>query len=44
MPKPFTTVEPKVTPDPKLEKRSRRIFTAEYKPSIIQQAEVFYAA
>ncbi len=39
MPKPITTVEPKVMPDPKLEKRTRRVFTAEYKLSIIQQAD-----
>lgn len=39
MPKPITTVEPKVMPDPKLEKRTRRIFTAEYKLSILQQAD-----
>ena len=39
MPKPLTTVEPKIMPDPKLEKRTRRVFTAEYKLSIIQQAD-----
>ena len=39
MPKPMTTVEPKVMPDPKLEKRTRRIFTVEYKLSILQQAD-----
>ena len=39
MPKLFTTVEPKVMPDPKLEKRTRRIFTVEYKLSILQQAD-----
>jgi len=31
--------DPKVTPNPKLEKRSRRVFTAEYKLKIIQQAD-----
>lgn len=41
MSKPITTVEPKVTPDPKLEKRTRRIFTVEYKLSIIQQADAY---
>ncbi len=25
MPKPVTTIDPKITPDPKLEKRTRRI-------------------
>ena len=39
MPKAITTVEPKVMPDPKLEKRTRRIFTVEYKLSILQQAD-----
>lgn len=39
MPKPITIVEPKVMPDPKLEKRTRRIFTVEYRLSIIQQAD-----
>lgn len=39
MPKPMTTVEPKVMPDPKQEKRTRRIFTVEYKLSILQQAD-----
>ncbi len=38
MPKPITTVEPKVTPDPKLEKRTRRVFTAECTLLIMQQA------
>jgi len=39
MPKPITAVEPKVMPDPKLKKRTRRIFTVEYKLSILQQAD-----
>lgn len=34
-----TTVDPQVKPLPELEKRSRRIFTTEYKLSIIQQAD-----
>lgn len=39
MPKPITTVEPKVTPDPKLGKCTRRVFTVVYDLSIIQQAD-----
>lgn len=39
MPKPITAVETKIMPDPKLEKRTRRIFTVEYKLSILQQAD-----
>ncbi|NLY40182.1 MAG: coiled-coil domain-containing protein 22 [Desulfovibrionales bacterium] len=39
MPKPITLVEPKVEPNSALEKRTRRIFTAEYKLSIIRQAD-----
>jgi transposase-like protein len=35
MPKPTTQVDPK----PELEKRGRRVFTTEYKLSIIQQAD-----
>ena len=31
--------DPLVTPNPKLEKHSRRVFTAEYKLKIIQQAD-----
>jgi len=31
--------DPQVTPNPKLEKRGRRVFTAEYKLKIIQQAD-----
>lgn len=34
-----TTVDPQVKPLPELEKRSRRLFTTEYKLSIIQQAD-----
>ena len=34
-----TTVDPHVKPSPDLEKRSRRLFTTEYKLSIIQQAD-----
>jgi transposase-like protein len=34
-----TTIDPQVLPSPKLEKRSRRVFSTEYKLSIIQQAE-----
>lgn len=39
MPKPATTVDPKVDPNPKFEKRTRRIFSAEYKLLIIRQAD-----
>lgn len=39
MPKPVTPVEPKVEPIPSLEKRVRRLFTSEYKLSILQQAD-----
>lgn len=39
MPKPITSVEPKIEPDPALEKRTRRVFSPEYKLSIIQQAD-----
>ena len=39
MPKPTTHLpETEVAPDPKSEKRTRRIFTREYKLSILQQA------
>lgn len=38
MPKPIAAVELKFMLDPKLEKRTRRTYTAEYKLSIIQQA------
>jgi len=42
MPKPNTTVtkETQVKPDPQLEKRTRRKFTAEYKLDILAQADV----
>lgn len=39
MPKPATPVDPKVEPKSELEKRTRRVFTPEYKLSIIQQAD-----
>jgi transposase len=39
MPKPETTVDPKITPSPTLEKRTRRTFSTEYKLSIIRQAD-----
>lgn len=39
MPKPETHNTHEVQPDPKLEKRTRRIFTVEYKLSILQQAD-----
>ena len=39
MPKPATAINPKVEPKPELEKRTRRVFTPEYKLSIIQQAD-----
>lgn len=39
MPKPETTVDPKVAPNPTLEKRTRRTFSTEYKLSIIRQAD-----
>ncbi|HHQ4594647.1 transposase [Aeromonas veronii] len=39
MPKPDTSANPKVEPKPELEKRGRRTFTAEYKLSILQQAD-----
>lgn len=39
MPKPETTIDPKVTPKPELEKRTRRQFTTEYKLSILQKAD-----
>jgi len=38
MPKPDTVIEPQVLPKPELEKRTRRIFSAEYKLSILEQA------
>jgi hypothetical protein len=39
MPKSATAVDPIVKPDPNLEKRIRRVFTGDYKLSIIQQAD-----
>ena len=39
MPKPVTPIESKVEPNPSLEKHTRRVFTPEYKLSIIQQAD-----
>ncbi len=39
MPKPATAINPKVEPKAELEKRTRRVFTPEYKLSIIQQAD-----
>ena len=39
MPKSATTTYPKVEPIPELEKRGRRVFTAQYKLSILQQAD-----
>jgi len=39
MPKSATSAEPKVEPIPELEKRVRRVFTAEYKLSILQLAD-----
>ena len=39
MPKPSSIVNTQVTPDPALEKRSRRTFSAEYKLKIIQLAD-----
>jgi transposase-like protein len=39
MPKPATIIDPKVKPDPALEKRTRRVFSTDYKLSIIQQAD-----
>lgn len=38
MPKPDITQPEEIRPDPKLEKRTRRTFTADYKLSISQQA------
>lgn len=39
MPKPETLSNQEIKPDPTLEKRTRRIFTADYKLSILQQAD-----
>ncbi len=39
MPKPETPIQVEVKPNPDLEKRTRRVFTTEYKLSIIQRAD-----
>ena len=39
MPKPSATIETQITPDPALEKRTRRTFSAAYKLKIIQRAD-----
>ena len=39
MPKPSTTIETQITPDPALEKRTRRTFSTAYKLKIIQLAD-----
>lgn len=39
MPKPESQSNPEVKPNPDLEKRSRRLFSTDYKLSIIQQAD-----
>lgn len=39
MPKPISAINPKVEPQPSLEKRGRRAFSTEYKLSILQQAD-----
>lgn len=39
MPKPASQHPTEIRPDPKLEKRTRRIFSADYKLSILQQAD-----
>ncbi|NCZ47866.1 MAG: hypothetical protein EBX59_09930, partial [Betaproteobacteria bacterium] len=39
MPKPTTAVDPMVKPEPNLERRIRRVFTSDYKLTIIQQAD-----
>jgi len=39
MPKPATAVDPMVKLEPSLERRIRRVFTSDYKLSIIQQAD-----
>jgi transposase-like protein len=39
MPKPITHINPQIQPKPELEKRTRRVFSTEYKLSILQQAE-----
>lgn len=39
MPKPASQHPTEIRPDPKLEKRTRRVFSADYKLSILQQAD-----
>lgn len=39
MSKPITLIEAKVEPNPAMERRRRRIFTPEYKLSVIRQAD-----
>ena len=39
MPKPTTAISNQVTPDPSLEKRTRRTFSADYKLRIIRKAD-----
>jgi len=39
MPKPVTHINPQIQPNPELEKRTRRVFSADYKLSILQQAD-----
>lgn len=39
MPKPASQHPTEVRPDPKLEKRTRRLFSSDYKLSILQQAD-----
>ncbi|MFW8564851.1 hypothetical protein [Orrella sp. 11846] len=39
MPKPITVVDPMVKPDPVFEKRTYRVFMAEYKLSILQKTD-----
>ena len=39
MPKPATIIDPKVKPNPALEKRTRRVFSTDYKLSILRQAD-----
>jgi len=39
MPKPISLINPQIQPKPELEKRTRRVFSTDYKLSILQQAE-----
>ena len=41
MPKAVTVVEPNVKPDPKPEKRTRRVLSTELKLSILQQTDTY---